>query len=150
MDRHAERVYEWEGEWADWNRPLLTLPQVRGYVRTACAYYGLRAPPVRKHPGRAYAYTTLTVCSFPTWCMNAAIALHEAAHFIVMNRYPKAADHGPTWLGVYLWLMEKAAVAPPEALRATLHRRRLRWMLRPGKEPARRRGAVLSRRSQRR
>lgn len=79
------------------------------------------------------AYTCGSLISLPPWCMNEAIALHEAAHYITDRTYPRAADHGPTWLGVYLWLLEKAAVAPREALRATMRKHGLKWQQRAPK-----------------
>lgn len=132
-DPQREGVYEWETEFRDWNRKTLTLPEVREYVRTACAYYELEAPPIRPLPGKQYAYLGMGEgwgrghMGFSEWCCNPAIALHESAHFIVGHLCPRAADHGPTWLGIYMWLLEKAAVAPVEALAASARKHNLKW-----------------------
>src|SRR5580658_2366996 len=107
----------------------MTLQEVRDYVKTACAYYGLEAPPVRPLPGKQYAYCMGDGdhMGFSEWCRNPAVALHESAHFITLKLAPKAADHGPTWLGIYMWLLQKAVVAPPEALAASARKYNLKW-----------------------
>lgn len=127
-DPQKEAVYEWEGGFADWNRQTLTLSAVRAHVRTACAHYGLPPPAVRAHPGDTWAYSMGHVVSFPGWCKNMAVALHEAAHYICGKHCPNARhDHGPSWLGIYLWLLEEARVAPRAALCASARRHGLRW-----------------------
>ena len=128
-DPQREAVYEWETEFRDWNRQTMKLPEVREYVRTACAHYKLEAPPVRPLSGKQYAYCMGDGAhmGFSEWCRNPAIALHESAHFITLNLAPKAQDHGPTWLGIYMWLLEAAGVAPVEALAASARKHGLRW-----------------------
>lgn len=133
-DTQQEAVYDWEGEFLDWNRQTLTLSSVRSYVRTACAHYGLRAPAVKHHSGNALAFYVDdgSMMSFPDWCMNPAVSLHEAAHHIVTQHFGKSVqDHGPTWLGVYMWLLETAGIAPRSALQTTARRRKLRWRAMP-------------------
>lgn len=138
-DPQKEAVYDWEGEFLDWNRQTLTLPSVRSYVRTACAHYGLKAPSVHRHEGKAYAFSNGALVSFPDWCMNPAVALHEAAHYITDQLYGTSLqDHGKTWLGIYMWLLESAHIAPPEALRASARRYKLKWrVISPGQAPQR-------------
>lgn len=128
-DPQREAVYEWETEFRDWNRKTMTLAEVRDYVRTACAHYGLDAPPVRPLPGKQYAYCMGDGghMGFSEWCRNPAVALHESAHFITLKLAPKAADHGPTWLGIYMWLLAKADVAPESALAASARKHGLKW-----------------------
>ena len=129
-DPQREAVYEWETEFRDWNRQTLTLQETRQYVKTACAYYGLEAPPVRPTEGKkewAYMMGDGAHMAFSEWCRNPAIALHESAHFITLKLAPTAADHGPTWLGIYMWLLAKAVVAPPEALAASARKYKLKW-----------------------
>lgn len=146
-DPQREAVYEWEGEFADWNRQTLTLPAVRAYVRTACAKFGLPAPAVRSHKGKAMAYCMDdgSHMSFPDWCKNPAVALHEAAHYIAdMLLGKRIQPHGPSWLGVYMWLLEEANVAPGEALRRSARKRGLRWVLTNPQQVARKARARLS------
>jgi hypothetical protein len=143
-DPQRDAVYDWEGEFRDWNRKTLSLSDVRAFVRTACAYYGVKPPSVHHHTGRAYAFTQGRKLSFPDWCMNPAVALHEAAHYIADQLFGnELQDHGETWLGIYLWLLEKAAVAPRKALTASMRLYKLkakrmppeRARLASGKEP---------------
>lgn len=66
--------------------------------------------------------------SFSRAGKNVATALHEAAHLIVNDLFSGAAqDHGPTFLGVYMWLLETAGVAPKIALHATARAHGLKW-----------------------
>lgn len=66
--------------------------------------------------------------SFSRKGKNAATALHEAAHLIAHDLYgDRGQDHGPTFLGVYMWLLETAGVAPRIALHATARAHGLRW-----------------------
>lgn len=59
---------------------------------------------------------------------NTATALHEAAHLIVSDLFGgNVQDHGPTFLGVYMWLLETAGVAPRTALHATAREHGLKW-----------------------
>lgn len=128
-DPHQKAVYEWEEDWADWNRQTLTLPEMRAHVRVACKLYGLKAPPVRQHPGRMMSYSLDdgSLISFNHTHKNAAIALHEAAHYIADRLHPGAQPHGPTWLGIYMRLLERAEVAPRAALHHTARKHKLRW-----------------------
>lgn len=135
-DPHKEKVYEWEDGWAQWDYNSLTLPACRGLVRTACAKYGLAPPVVKQHNIRSLSYCipSKDVISLQgvgpdnKGGKNAAVALHEAAHYIAWKYFgEKIADHGPTWLGIYMWLLEAAEVAPATALHATAREKGLRW-----------------------
>lgn len=133
-DPQRDAVYDWEGEFRDWNRKTLPLHLVKKYVQDACAHYGLPAPTVKGHPGKAYAFYkpkddySGEVISFAGWCQNPAVALHEAAHYIVLHHFgTDVQDHGPIWLGVYLWLLQRAGIAPQEALYASARKWKLRW-----------------------
>lgn len=133
-DPQRDAVYDWEGEFRDWNRKTLPIRLVKKYVQDACAHYGLPAPTVKSHAGKAYAFYkpkddySGEVISFPAWCQNPAVALHEAAHYIVLHHFGKdVQDHGPIWLGVYLWLLQRAGIAPESALHPSARKWKLRW-----------------------
>ena len=136
-DPQASRVYAWEREWKDWNVESLTLPQCRTVVRIACKHFGLKPPRVRQHRSSYWSWCdpTIEVIDFQAvkrrgraGQKNKAVALHEAAHFIYFKFHGwRGQDHGPTFLAIYLWLLEKARVAPPVALRATARSHGLRW-----------------------
>jgi hypothetical protein len=134
-DRRADRdkprrdkVYAWEGQWADWNRGTLTLRECRDIVAWACKKYHVPQPKVRQHQGKADSFSQGDVISFRMSQRNPAIALHEAAHYIADSCLrPSLLDHSPQWLGIYLWLLEGYRVAPRSALWASLRAAKLRW-----------------------
>lgn len=106
-------------------------------IRTACAYYKVKSPRVSSW-GRNYCWSPDTLASTsrildkPVIRLNSggqnwATCLHEAAHWILLYLAPKAQDHGSTWLGVYMWLLERASIAPRAALTASARKHKLRW-----------------------
>lgn len=136
-DPRAEYVYSWENDFRDWSEQHCSLEECKRVVATACAHYDLAPPRVelwdrsfswcpdtRAMTGRFLDKPVIRLCpkgqNWPT-------ALHEAAHWIVLNRVPRAADHGPTWLGIYLWLLAEAKVAPEAALHASVRAADLKW-----------------------
>lgn len=146
QDIQKPALYKLESTFRDWNRKTSTLAECRQYVRTACAHYGLAPPSVRSHGGRAYSWyqaelpdaVTHTVAaagklkstiSFNrTRGLNIATALHEAAHAIAAALLPwEMADHDPRFVGIYLWLLVKAKIAPRVALEAALTDAGIKW-----------------------
>ena len=130
-------VYRFEEDWPSFNRQSLTLQQCRTTIKAACLAYGLTPPPVRQHRGRAM---TRLECDDETppseWYIsfrpdhkNTAIALHEAAHYIVdcIHGARGTQDHGPTWQGVYFFLLARADIEPLDALKADARKHGLRW-----------------------
>lgn len=135
-DPQKEALYAWEETWGPWNYNSLTLTECREWIVTACDYYGVPPPRVRQHRTREYS-----------WChvyrgvislqggkhrarggRNVSQALHEVAHWIVHQKFgDKPQDHGPTFLGVYMWLIEAAKLAPPIALHASARTHGLKW-----------------------
>jgi hypothetical protein len=135
-DPQKEDVYEWEDEWRAWSRNTHTLPELRAAIRTACAYYGVRHPKVKQHNLRSLSWSIAeydlislqAVGPLDRGGKNMATAMHEAAHHIVYKLCGhRPADHGPTFLGVYLWLLAAAGVAPESALFASARAHGLKW-----------------------
>jgi hypothetical protein len=121
-------VYKWEGTWTDFNRKTLSLAGCRQVVKRACRAYGVRAPRVFAGPIKAkwaYYHSLKHHISLNSTAMNIAIALHEAAHAIVHTLAPRATDHGPTFLGVYLDLL--GSYYPASALESSARKASLRW-----------------------
>lgn len=59
---------------------------------------------------------------------NVSQVLHETAHWIVFKLFgDKPQDHGPTFLGVYMWLLEALRAAPRIALHASARAHGLKW-----------------------
>jgi hypothetical protein len=146
LDVQRDKLYAWEAKWGYWNKSVNPLSELRQYVHTACAYYGIPPPRVKSHGGRAYswyqadenyAHTTTvraggkcrSVISFNRERgLNIPTALHEAAHAIASILFPwEMADHDPRFVGIYLWLLVKAKVAPRSALEASLTAAGVSW-----------------------
>ena len=140
-DPHAEDVYAWENDFRDWSQQHCSLIECKRVVETACAHYGVPPPRVqlwkrsfswcpetRAMTGRMLDQPVIRLCERG---QNWATVLHEAAHWVVLNLAPRSADHGRTWLGIYLWLLAEAGVAPEPALRASARAAGLHWAHRP-------------------
>jgi hypothetical protein len=129
-DPQQDSVYRWEGEWRAWNRAEFTLAECRAAINWACSKYDVGAPPVRQHNTKEYPWydVKLHAMSFSAKGKNAATCLHEAAHLIAYDYFgDRIQDHGPTFLGIYMWLLEAARVAPRVALHATARSHGLKW-----------------------
>lgn len=131
-DWQQRRVYAWEDQFENWNRSGYTLKECRKIVHWACKKYGLPPPSVRQHEGKAASYSYAgdrPVIGFNTTQKNAAVALHEAAHYICDRIFgPKLEHHSPEWMGIYLWLLEGWRVAPRTALHASAKAKRIKWV----------------------
>lgn len=144
-DPQKDALYEWEDSFWGWNRNLVSLAECRRYVETACAYYRVRPPKVTQHHvcSISWSIPSESVISLQAkgskpgkGGRNIPTALHEAAHHIVYWTFgERVQDHGPTFLGVYLWLLEKADVAPAAALWGSAKGKGLRWRLMPPTRP---------------
>lgn len=137
-DEAAEKLYRWEDSWQGWNANTLTLAECRFVVRRACRLFGVKPPAVVQHRAKSilwFSWYATDPDRISFQCgpshyggKNLAVALHEAAHHIAWKRHGwRVHDHGPTFLGIYLRLLEAARVAPAVALRASLRAAGLRW-----------------------
>lgn len=135
-------VYEFEERFPWANHNNATLAFCRDAVRAACLIYGVEPPVVGQHNSR-----------FMSWCMpsirkislqagkpgdvrggkNISVALHEATHQIVYDLCgDRADDHGPTFCGIYFYLLEQAGW-PRAAIYAVARECKVRWVARPPK-----------------
>jgi hypothetical protein len=103
-------------------------------VKVACRRYGLTPPPVGQHPGVSEYDCIRNRITMQRrgrrgrGGKNPAQVLHEVAHFVVFQiRGWRPEDHGPTFLGVYIDLLEAAEVAPRAALEASARAYGLKW-----------------------
>lgn len=147
-DPQQQLIYQWEESFKDWDRCTLTVKECRAYVSTACAYYQMPPPIVRGHMGRAVTFFQAhesaqaafvesgakSTVSFRPDGRNPAIALHEASHAIMSMWLPwDLPAHGEEFMGVYMWLLRKAKVAPRIALEASASAKGISWInLTPG------------------
>lgn len=129
-DRQRRAVYAWESGWRDWNTTTMGLRRAREYVCWACDMYNLCAPRVKQHKPAAYdrSYSQGDLISFRDDEINAAAALHEAAHYITGRIFGESIEgHAPEWAAVYLWLLIKARIAPRTALCASAAAKGVQW-----------------------
>lgn len=134
-DPHQDDVYQWEESWPEWNRNLIGIRAARTLIRTACDSYNVPYPIVVSH-GNALSWSMPKSGRISMQGgehrakggMNVATALHETAHHIAWHKHgEKIQDHGPTFLGIYLDLLDKARVAPRVALEASARTFGLTW-----------------------
>lgn len=122
-DPQAEKFYAWTWQWMDWNRKTISLADCRALIRRACKAWKVKPPTVRSAP------STQTYSSYDdvahrielvTSHQNIAIALHEATHAICNDLFAdRHQSHGPSFVAIYLHLMEQVGSCPPEALYAS-------------------------------
>lgn len=134
-DPWCQKLYDFEGDWPAFNRGSLTLEECRRLHATACEAFNVAPVPIRQHQGRKMSYSysdpknpKAAYISLRLDHKNPAVVLHETAHHICTQLHSWwLQDHGPTFQGIYFWLLARADVAPREALRASARKHGLRW-----------------------
>lgn len=135
-DPQCQALYQWEDDWLAWNRNTHGLAVCRKIIRAVCKLYKVLPPSVTQHKTKEYSYylpdhssiSLLGGKKHKYGGRNPATALHEAAHHIAGQLHgKKIQDHGPTFLRIYLDLLERAHVAPRIALEATARSHKLKW-----------------------
>jgi hypothetical protein len=134
LDPQKDALYAWEDSWLSWNLDALTLNECRVMVRTACRRMGVPYIVVLQHKGIS-EYDCIdgkirlqSRGKRGRGGKNPSQVLHEVAHYVVFRRSGwRPQDHGPSFLGVYLWLLACAKVAPAIALEASARAAGLRW-----------------------
>jgi hypothetical protein len=118
-DPQAQKFYDWTWQWLDWNVKQMGLKDCRELIRKICAAWQVPMPKVLAVSAQRhfsdYDDEGHQIRLIPSH-HNMATSIHEAAHAIVYHHYPGAQDHGPTFVGVFLDLMDQAEIAPREAL----------------------------------
>lgn len=145
-DVQRQAVYDWEGSWRHWNLRVESPRVVRTWIRWAERRYGVR--PVKKiyfpknnrghkidkRTGKrlrlctAYDPNNHTITIRPRHA-NTPVGLHEAAHAIHEKLFGALGGeaHGPIWLGIYLYLLIGAKIAPASALLWSAKKAGLKW-----------------------
>jgi hypothetical protein len=140
-DKQAEAVYEFEDRFPWANHNNATLAQCRETIRSACATYGTKPPRVVQHCHSGWSWNSptkrkisLQAARTPSTTRggkNVATALHEAAHQIVYDLCgERAEDHGPTFCGVFFYLLVRAGW-PESAIHAVAREHKVKWVARP-------------------
>lgn len=129
-DPQKKKLYAWEHQWQDWNRKALTLKECKDHVAAACGLYGVDAPsisPVNDFWGFSGYWHKENAIVLLREHQNAPSVLHEATHCILSTLAPKAQDHGPTFAGVYIYLLVSAEICPAEAIYASARKAGIKW-----------------------
>jgi len=136
-DPHKQAVYDWEDSWPGWNKNLITFKACKVLIDIACDDYKVARPFVTQHPHRAFSWSLPQVDRISIQGgehrgpggRNVSTVMHEAAHHIGWHLHgSRIQDHGATFLGIYLDLLERAKVAPRIALEATARACSLKWV----------------------
>lgn len=124
-DPQKDGVYSWEDGHHGWNLNTHTLPYLRGLIRQACERYGVEPPYVTVHMKCSLSYSApadmvISLQGIGTkpgrGGLNPATALHEAAHHVVYWMWgSRPQDHGPTFLGLYIELLEAFGILHSKA-----------------------------------
>lgn len=146
QDLQKEKLYEWEASFRDWDRPTSKMADVKYWVRWACRKYHVTPPRIKAIARDGYSIydPNIALIWFTRCNRNPAIALHEAAHHIMWRlTHDRYQDHGREFLGVYLWLLIEAKVAPASALYPSARTASLRFLSAEAASPLRFRRVYL-------
>lgn len=129
-DPQKALLYAWEDSFWGWNYNLVKLGKCREVIRFAANMYGIKPPSVRSHRKVSMSWSIpqsreislQSKGSIPgKGGLNYPTALHEVTHQIIWDYYGTTVqDHGPEFVGVYMWLLSQAGIVPYEALTASL------------------------------
>lgn len=129
--RLARRVYNWEAQWHHWNTAQFSnLSGPRAWIKYALDAYDVPRAVVRHRSGHQTSFFRPHDWSINLLerHRNVASALHEAAHAIHVYYYgPVDEHHNETWLGIYVWLLNKSGLWPKSAIKASLAERNLTY-----------------------
>jgi hypothetical protein len=124
-DRQCARVYSWGWSFADWNIKTLTKRQCRKWVKWCLKQFHLKKgsspavvfPPRAKYSSFEPEYHELQLIKKHR---NIPMVLHETAHYVQSILYGKTTeDHGPEFMGIWLYLLEAAQLCPKGTLTAS-------------------------------
>ena len=121
-DPQREEVYRWERNFSNLFYEHKMRPRAMHRMARAMAEsYGVRKPRMLSlrlgrgsHTGAADGADSIEVNTDKAEFTSILVA-HEMAHVITHAYGIIEPDHGPTWFGVYIWLMDKFNIVPADA-----------------------------------
>lgn len=129
-DPQKARIYAYEDA-QGWDKSTTSFKKIAALIKRACVHFNVEPLEVRCHDTDelSYCIPELKVISMQKHGgLSPQIALHEVAHYICFEFCGyRAQDHGPSWLGIYIYLLERSRVAPDD-LRQQLLGMKLRWV----------------------
>lgn len=116
-DPQKDAVYAWQWKWYDWNHGELSKDGVRQWVKWAYKKkFRFTKMPRIKFPktGKcSYHDGEKALLAFVYEHRNVPMVLHETAHAICFILYGATVeDHGPEFMGIFLYLLEKTGHYP--------------------------------------
>lgn len=129
VDRQGKRVYKWEQSWGQFTEQTLSRDGVREWAKWAYRKFGfLRVPRIIFDDKSFSEYKPDgDFLSFTHSHRNIGIVLHEVSHAITTRMYGVTVeDHGPEFMGVYLYLLEASGEFPKHAMTDSAKRAKLR------------------------
>lgn len=128
-DPQCHLVYDWEGQWAHWSARTCSFTKAREFAKWASQLYGLKPPKLQQHSSQELSYSQEGLISLQRDQVCPELTLHETAHYICDHMFDVGdAHHAPEWMAIYLWLLIKARIAPPIALRASARAAGIKWI----------------------
>lgn len=129
-DKQQKRVYRWESAWGTWSGACSS-KNCRYWHRWACEAYGIDVPKLelaRDNRGESFFRGDTNLVRLVKCHQNYSVVFHEAAHAVAFYYYPGSVeDHGPEWLGIFLWMLRESKAVPEIALQASAKEHKLKW-----------------------
>lgn len=121
-DPQREEVYRWERNFSNlFYEHKMRRRALHALSRAMAKAYGIPKPRMLRlklgktgYTGAAWEDHTVEVNTDRAEFTSMLVA-HEMAHVICYAYAVMEPDHGPTWLGVYLWLLDKFNIIPADA-----------------------------------
>jgi len=116
-DPQQKAVYNWQWEWMHWNSKELSKKDVYRWVKWAYKkkfHFKFMPEIVHLADGGSSSYhPEKNQLKFIHSHRNIAVVLHETAHLIISRLFGHTVeDHGPEFMGIWIYLLEKAKLAP--------------------------------------
>lgn len=118
-DTQAKKVYKWQWQWAEFDSNWrLSKKEIRKWLEWACTKLKVPVPRMRikllpKRKKYSYFSPDKYELGFLPQHRNVPTVLHEIAHYITFRLYGRTvADHGPEYMGVFLFLLEHSGRWP--------------------------------------
>lgn len=121
-DPQREEVYRWERgfkqQFCDHSMPIRSAQRI---VREMAKHFGVKRPRLfrsrlgkRGYTGAAWGADIIEV-NVDLAEFTAILLAHEMAHVICAHEGLDEPDHGPVWLGTYLYLLDRFKIVPLSA-----------------------------------
>lgn len=135
-DPQREEVYRWERKTDSlWRLHGMPFGLARKLLATMCKRYGVPAPAFKSVEGGPFmgvAWGDSLVEVNRKACRPTGLLIaHEAAHIICHSNGVDEAPHGPTWLGVYIDLLDHFKILPRCMTEPSARKARLKFKRNP-------------------